>query len=74
MARTKLWYMTSKYGNFCCSDVLDARQAQSDSESSKQCGECLCGGLIFPFSPLLVLCDLISYPIRGLVNYCKNKK
>jgi hypothetical protein len=70
--KTQLWYMTSKYGNFCGKDVLDARQAVSDSERYNQCSNCLCGCIILPFIPVLIIGDILSFPIRKLINCCGN--
>lgn len=68
LKKTQLWYLTSKYGNFCDKNVLDVRPAVSDSQRYSQCSDCLCGFIILSFVPVLIFGDVLSFPFRKLIN------
>lgn len=64
---TTLFYCSTKYGNWC-EDALDGPVGNSDYERRTQC--CYsCGFLLcLPFTPIMCLYDIISYPVRRLVK------
>ena len=70
-SRTRIFPSFSKYGNFCTNDVLDVKPAVSDAERSKQCCDCMGGFILLPFTPVMIICDLVSYPFRVITNHCK---
>lgn len=69
--KTKVLPLFSTYGTFCSNDVLDAPQAVSDRQRSIQCCKFMEGIILIPFAPVMIVCDIVSYPFRLVHNVCK---
>lgn len=46
-------------------------QAVSDRQRNDQCCKFMGGIILIPFTPVMIVCDLVSYPFRLIHNACK---
>ncbi len=67
--KTKIFLLTSSYDNFCGNDVFDSPFAISDNERNNQCYDFIKGFLLLPLIPVMIMCDIVSYPVRKLLSY-----